>query len=169
MRHILGNLTAAAVACVVLGVTAACGSSSSTAADPGRAPASDPAGNPTRTPGPIPGAVVLPLIPMTGAGGQPQRTAAPLNTPQDVDAFARQFRVSEMSARIQKVVDDAQRGSDDDIVGQIVSVGCDVPPGADAMVTKGGELQLVPHEVASPLQECLAAVTTVAIAVLPRN
>jgi hypothetical protein len=30
-----------------------------------------------------------------------------------------------------------------------------------------GSVSLVPHEVASPLQECLAPVTTVAIAVLP--
>ena len=32
---------------------------------------------------------------------------------------------------------------------------------------KDGQVQLVPHEVASPLQECLAAVTTVAIGVRP--
>jgi hypothetical protein len=32
-----------------------------------------------------------------------------------------------------------------------------------------GQVELVPREVASPLEECLAAVTTVAIAVLPSN
>ena len=36
------------------------------------------------------------------------------------------------------------------------------------MVDRPGA-SLVPHEVASPLEECLAAVTTVAIAVLPRD
>ena len=37
------------------------------------------------------------------------------------------------------------------------------------MVNKDGRVELVPHEVASPLPECLAAVTTVAIAVLPKT
>jgi hypothetical protein len=36
-------------------------------------------------------------------------------------------------------------------------------------VNKEGQVELVPGEVASPLEECLAPVTTVAIAVLPRG
>ncbi len=48
-----------------------------------------------------------------------------------------------------------------------MAVGCDRPPGADVMVNGDGDVVLVPHEVASPLEECLAAVTTVAVAVLP--
>jgi len=170
MRRTLGNLTAAAVTCLAMSLTAGCGSSSSsTATDPGSGPASDPAGDPSHPPGPIEGARVLPLISMTGAGGQAQPTASPLNTREDVEAFARQFRVPAVSARIQRAVRDAQQVSDHDVVGQIVMVGCDRPPGVVVIVDKAGQVELVPEEVASPLQECLAPVTTVAIAVLPRS
>ena len=170
MRRTLGKLTATAATCLALGLLAGCGSSSSsTATDPGSGPASDPAGNPSRVPGPITGAKVLPLISMTGAGGQAQSIAAPLDTPQDVEAFARQFRVPAVAARVQRAVGPAQRASDRDVVGQIVMVGCDRPPGVVVTVDKSGQVALVPGEVASPLEECLAPVTTVAIAVLPRS
>jgi hypothetical protein len=168
MNRTLGKLTAAAAACVALCLAAGCGASSSTVTDPGGGPASDPAGNPSRTPGPIDGAKVLPLISMTGAGGTPQPTATVLNTREDVSSFARQFRVPEVSARIRKVVLAAQRPGHD-VVGQIVMVGCDRPPGVVVNVNKEGQVELVPGEVASPLEECLAPVTTVAIAVLPRD
>lgn len=168
MRRTLGTMTAAAATCLALGVTTGCGSSSSdTATDPERGPASDAAGLPSRTPGPIEGAKVLPLLSMTGAGGQPQPTATVLNTRADIQAFARQFRVPAMWHRIQSEIDEALAIPGHRIVGQIVMVGCDRPPGADVVVNKDGDVELVPHEVASPLQECLAPVTTVAIAVLP--
>jgi hypothetical protein len=167
MRRTLGKLTASALACVALGLTAGCGSSSSTATDPGQGPASDPAGIPSRSPGTIEGAKVLPLISMTGAGGQPQRTATQLNSTPDLKAFARQFRVPAMWHRIDSEVGDKIGKPGHQLVGQIVAVGCDRPPGADVVVNGDGDIVLMPHEVASPLEECLAPVTTVAIAVLP--
>jgi hypothetical protein len=167
MRRTLGNLTASALACVALGITAGCGSSSSTAEDPGQGPASDPAGLPSRSPGTVEGAKVLPLISMTGAGGQPQRTATQLNSTPDLKAFARQFRVPAMWHRIESEVGDKIGMPGHQLVGQIVSVGCDRPPGADVIVNSEGDVVLVPREVASPLEECLAPVTTVAVAVLP--
>ncbi len=168
MRRTLGNLTAAAATCLALGVTAGCGSSSSaTAADPGRDPASDRAGLPSRTPGLIEGAKVLPLISMTAAGGRPQPTATVLNTRADIQAFARQFRAPAIWRRIQSEIAGPLAVPGHQIVGQVIAVGCDVPPGADVMANQDGDVQLVAHEVASPLQECLAPVTTVAVAVLP--
>jgi hypothetical protein len=168
MRRTLGRLTATALACAALGLTAGCGSdSSSTANDPGQGPASDPAALPSRTPGTVDGAKVLPLISMTGAGGQPQPTAAQLNSRSDLRAFARQFRVPAMWHRIESVVGDRLGRSGQEIVGQIVMVGCDRPPGVDVTVDQEGDVVLVPREVASPLEECLAPVTTVAVAVLP--
>jgi hypothetical protein len=168
MRRTLGYLTAA-LACVALGLTAGCDSSSSTANDPGQGPASDPAGLPSRSPGTVEGAKVLPLISMTGAGGQPQPTATQLNSKPDLKAFARQFRVPAMWHRIETEVGDRLGKPGQQLVGQIVTVGCDRPPGADVMVNGEGDVILVPHEVASPLEECLAPVTTVAVAVLPAN
>ncbi len=168
MRRRLGTLTTTLVTCLLVALTAGCGSSSSTATDPGKAPASDPAGVPSRTPGPVPGAKVLPLISLTGAGGRVASTATLLNTPADVRAFGRQFGVPAMWRRIQSEVADVQ-SSGHDVVGQIVMVGCDRPPGAVVSVDGSGDVVLTPKEVASPLEECLAAVTTVAIAVVPRG
>jgi hypothetical protein len=169
MRRTLGHLTAALLACVALGLTAGCNSSSSTANDPGQGPASDPAGLPSRSPGTVEGAKVLPLISMTGAGGQVQATATQLSSKPDLKAFARQFRVPAMWHRIENEVGDRLGKPGQQLVGQIVAVGCDRPPGADVMVNGDGDVILVPREVASPLEECLAPVTTVAVAVLPAN
>jgi hypothetical protein len=163
MRRTLGKLTAAAVTCLALGVTGGCGSSSSTATD--SSPDSEPAGSPSRTPGAIDGAHVLPLISITGAGGEVQATAAPLDTEADIAAFARQFHVPVIRHRVRAAIARELTVPGHEIYGQVIAVGCDRPPGADVMVTQDGEM--VPHEVASPLEECLVAVTTIAIAVLP--
>ena len=166
MRRTLGTLTAAVIlACGVSG----CGSSSSStvATDPSSNPASDPAGNPSFSPGPIPGARVLPLISLTAAGGASSPVATLLSSTSDVDRFVTQFRMPAMQNRVRTVVRRALKEPDHLVVGQVVAVGCDRPPGVDVMAGSDGHVQLVPHEVASPLQECLAAVTTVAIAVLP--
>jgi hypothetical protein len=53
------------------------------------------------------------------------------------------------------------------VFGAVIAVGCDRPPGADVVVDGSGRVQILPHEVASPLEECLVAVTTVAIADVP--
>jgi hypothetical protein len=165
MRRTLGTLFTA----LALAVTAGCGDSSSTATDPAAGSTSGNAGSPSRTPGStVDGAQVLPLISMTGAGGQPQQTASELNTQADVDAFARQFRAPSVVARLRRAAEDAQKPGYD-VVGQIVMVGCDHPPGADVVANGEGGVVIVPREVASPLEECLAAVTTVAIARIPAS
>ncbi len=152
MRRPLGTLLAS----LALAATAACGTTSSTTA--GR-PASPSAG-------PIAGAQVLPLISQTGAGGRVSTWARPLDTPAHVRAFTDQFRVPGMAHRINSAVARAEpRGHI--LMGAVVSVGCDRPPGADVVLDGSGRVQIVPHEVASPLPECLAPVTTVAIADIP--
>ena len=167
MRRTLGTL----VALVTLVITAACGStsSSSVATDPSRGPASDPAGNPTWPPGPIPDAHVLPLISMTAAGGKATPVATPLDTEAQVARFTAQFRMPAIRHRIRAAVAGSSTSGDRALVGQVVAVGCDRPPGVDVVANADGRVELVPHEVASPLQECLAAVTTVAIAELPSS
>ena len=49
----------------------------------------------------------------------------------------------------------------------MVALGCDVPPGAVVALDANGDVQITAEEVASPLPECLAPVTTVAIATVP--
>lgn len=162
MRRTLGTL----LALLALAVTAGCGGASSTAEDPGQG-SSDTPGMPSRTPGTVDGATVLPLISMTGAGGQPQRTATVLESKADVKAFARGLRASELWRRLWSEVGGRLGQEGQQVVAQIVMVGCDHPPGADVTVNSEGDVVLVPREVASPLEECLVPVTTVAVAVLP--
>lgn len=147
------------VALAALVTTTGCGSStSSTAAqDPGAS-----SSGPASTTG-----ADVHLISLTGAGGRPSSTALPLNTPDQVAAFVQQFRVPAMKNRIRAFT--AHLGSDDDLQGAVVAVGCDRPPGAAVQVTGSGTVMIVPYDVESPLPECLAAVTTVAIAVLPQG
>jgi hypothetical protein len=157
MHRILGILGAAAL------LVAGCGSSSSSVATD---PASDPAGNPSFHPGPIRDAAVQ-LISLSAAGGVARAVATPLATEADVDRFVAQFRMPAMQNRVRAAAQQALKASDRVVVAQVVAVGCDRPPGVDAMAGSDGQVRLVPHQVASPLQECLAAVTTVAVATLP--
>jgi hypothetical protein len=166
MRHSLGSLAAAGVTVLALGVTAGCGHSSSTNTNGPGGPAYDPAGNPSLTPGPISGAHVLPLVSMTGAGGRPSAVAQPLDDPAQVAAFVRQFPSPTTQHRLRSVISGLRVPAGKHLVGQVVTLGCDRPPGVD-VVADSGSVRLVPQKVASPLPECLAAVTTVAFAVLP--
>jgi hypothetical protein len=162
MRRTLGTLAAALLSTAVL---AGCGSSasSSVATDP----VSDPAGVPSRAPGPIPGAKVLPLVSMTGIGGRAASPANVLNTPDQIEGFVDQFPSPGTQQRLKTAIDAVHVPPGDDLFGQVIAVGCDRPPGADVVVSKDGNVELVPHEVASPLEECLVSVTTVGFAVVP--
>ena len=53
------------------------------------------------------------------------------------------------------------------VYGAVVALGCDVPPGAVVSLDANGDVQLTAEEVASPRAECLAPVTTVALATVP--
>jgi hypothetical protein len=152
MKRTLGALLATAA----LTATAGCGSSSSTTASGPDSPG----------PGPITGAHVLPLISVTGGGGTVSRRATLLDSRAHVGAFTAQFRLPTMGARVDAAVRKAA-ASGHLVFGAVVSVGCDRPPGAVVSLDANGDVQITAKEVASPLQECLAAVTTVAIASVP--
>ncbi|HEX3930894.1 MAG TPA: hypothetical protein VHW64_09330 [Nocardioides sp.] len=135
--------------------TAACGSSS-------RGVATDP--NIPQA-GPVTGAHVS-LVSMTGGGGRVSPRAALLDTDAHVRAFAAQFGPPAMRNRIRAAVGQARtRGQA--VYGAVVALGCDRPPGAVVSLDGGGAVVITPRDVASPLPECLAAVTTVAIASVP--
>jgi hypothetical protein len=144
------------LAITALLATASCGSSSSSTATGPDSPA----------PGPVTGAHVLPLISLTGGGGTVSRSATLLDSPAHIRAFTQQFRQSAMAARVNAA---AQRAATSGhlVYGAVVAVGCDRPPGAVVSLDAKGEVQITAEEVASPLPECLAAVTTVAVASVP--
>jgi hypothetical protein len=156
MRRPLGTLLASAA----LAMTAGCGSSSSSTATSGGAGPDSP------SPGPIAGAEVLPLISMTGGGGRASTTATLLDTPAHVRGFGAQFRSPALGHQVAAAVDRARK-SGHLVYGAVVAVGCDRPPGADVALDASGNVTITPRPVASPLPECLAPVTTVAIASVP--
>jgi len=152
MRRILGTLMATAA----LAATAGCGSSTSSAT----------AGPDSPSAGPIAGAKVLPLISLTGGGGQVSTSPTLLDTPATVRAFTQQFRAPALANRVSEAVARA-KDSGYLVYGSVVALGCDRPPGAVVALDAHGDVQITPEEVASPLPECLAPVTTVAIATVP--
>lgn len=152
MKRTLGSLLATGA----LLVTAGCGSSTSSTANAPNSPA----------PGPVTGAHVLPLISQTGGGGRVSTNASLLGTKTQVQAFTQQFRQPGLGHQITAAVAQA-RQSGHLVFGAVIAIGCDRPPGADVSLDSSGDVQIVPREVASPLPECLAAVTTVAIASVP--
>jgi hypothetical protein len=155
MRRVLGTLLATAAVMV----TAACGSAGSSTNTSGGGPGSP-------TPGTaVPGARSV-LVSQTAAGGKPSVDATVLETPAQVARFTQQFRLPGMRMQIQHAVD-RMAAHGQVVVGAVVSVGCDRPPGVDVVYGENTNIRLIPHEVASPLQECLAPVTTVAVASVP--
>jgi hypothetical protein len=109
---------------------------------------------------------VLPLISLTGGGGTVSTSATLLDSTAHIRAFTQQFRLPAMAARVKVAVRQAAT-SGHLVYGAVVAVGCDRPPGAVVSLDAKGEVDITAEEVASPLQECLAAVTTVAVASVP--
>lgn len=141
--------------------------STSTAVD-GSDRSSAPVTGGPRPPGPIPGAAVR-LISATGVGGRGSLAASPLNSERQVRAFLRRFPNAALRGRIHRAVEARLGVPDRDVVGAVVAIGCDRPPGADVSADQDGHVLIVARKVANPHPECFAAVTTVAIAVLPRR
>jgi hypothetical protein len=102
------------------------------------------------------------LIGQSGAGGRVDEQATVLDDSAAIEAFSRQFRTDAVAHRIESEIRQADVPDDRTVLGAVVSIGCDVPPGVDVQVA-GGRVTITPMKVESPLQECLVAVTTVAL------
>lgn len=152
MRRTLGSLALTAA----VATTAACGSSSSTVATQPDSP----------TPGPIHGAHVR-LVSMTGGGGSrvsPQATL--LDTKAHLEAFTARLGSDALKLQVRHATAVAKR-SGYLVYAAVIALGCDRPPGADVALNEDGDVVISAQEVSSPLPECLAPVTTVAIASVP--
>ncbi|MGC4110740.1 MAG: hypothetical protein QM747_10015 [Nocardioides sp.] len=147
--------TLLAAAAIALTAMAGCGTSSSGIAT----------GPTTPTAGPVQGAHVR-LVSMTGGGGRVSTQATLLDNEEHLQSFTRQFGSEAMKHRVRQAVSQA-RSTGLIPYGAVVTLGCDRPPGADVALDGNGNVVITPHEVASPLPECLAPVTTVAIASVP--
>jgi hypothetical protein len=145
MRQILGTLAA-------LLALAGCGESGQVDHD-GADAASEPARRVT-------------LVSGTAAGGAVARSATWVSDDDAAAAYLADFRPP-FAHKLGRAID-RLRG-DGEVLASVVAVGCGVPESARVVETNGG-YAFVAAEVASPLRECFAPVTTVALAtVRPRQ
>jgi hypothetical protein len=103
------------------------------------------------------------LVSGTSAGGETEARATRLPDDQALAAYAEQFRGS-LPDDLVEAAGSVEVGDDEVLVAQVVSVGCDVPDAA----TIHGEV-VKADKVPSPLKECLAPVTTVALTAMPQE
>ncbi|GAA4376251.1 hypothetical protein [Nocardioides caricicola] len=95
------------------------------------------------------------LVSGSAGGGRVESEPTDVSDDADLDAYVAQFGdalAADVSAAVRKVDGDV-------VLAQVVSVGCDVPPGASLQ-----DGVIVAEKVAKPLQECFAPVTTVGVA-----
>ena len=120
--------------------------------------------DPTKSAPITPGGVPFELRAMvsgTAGRGVLSPDAVPLASDADVEAFVADFS-AELADDVRAAVaaDRAQPG--EEVYGAVVGLGCDVPPGVSVQRTSTG-YAIAGAKVADPLQECFAAVTSVAI------
>lgn len=98
------------------------------------------------------------LVHATAGRGEPATAATELPGEAAVAAYAEQF-ADVLAARVRRAADEVVVGDGEVLAAQVVAIGCDVPPGATYH-----DGRFVPAKVVSPLPECFAPVTTVALA-----
>jgi len=104
---------------------------------------------------PPPPATDVTLVSATAGGGKTEAKATDVSDDADLAAYVAQF-----DDGFAAEVSEAAREVDGDVVlAQVVAVGCYVPLGASL-----DDGVLVPEKLGDPNQECLAPVTTVAVA-----
>ena len=160
MKRLLGPALLAVV------VLAGCGDSTSdSASDPASQPSSSSTSasdEPTEALAPQ----TIAIVSQTAAGGQVDLNAVPVDDDAALQDFAAQFNRAGLEEKIATAVAGATVPEGYTVMGAVVSIGCDVPP--DVSVEEGPDGWVVtPHKVPSPLQECFAPVTSVAIVAVP--
>jgi hypothetical protein len=128
-------------------------------------PADSPSGSPSQSPSTTGGTgdfTEVALLRLTGGGGRVGHRATVLDDPAAVDRFAAQFRGEALGNQLMAAIREADVPQGRTLAAAVVSIGCDVPPGVTVEKLEGG-LAILPLKVRSPLPECLAAVTTVAL------
>ena len=105
-------------------------------------------------------------ITVTAAGGTVSEVAVPLTDDTSVQEFVSQFESDEMTQQVQGAVAGTDVPEGQALYAAVVSIGCDSP--TDVSVTDTGSgLVITAEKVPSPLQECFAAMTTVALVLAP--
>ena len=157
-------------ALLALLLLAGCGDSTSdTASDPGGPPSTS-AGesSPTAEPSPTGGLEpqTIAIVSQTAAGGSVDLNAVPVDDEASRRAFTAQFERGGFEEKIAQAVAGATIPEGYTVMAAVVSIGCDVPPGVTVEVGPDGWV-FTPQDVAKPMQECFAPVTSVALVAVP--
>ena len=168
MKRSLGTLSAL----LVLVLAAGCGddtsedtraddpasSSSSSTPSPGGSESDAPAGTPVDF-------TEVALLSETNAGGEVSQQPTLLDSPAAVTSFAGTLEGRTMDDKIKAAVVKADVPEGQALVGTVVAIGCDVPPGV-SVDWNGTGLDVTAQKVEEPTKECFAPVTTVALLVV---
>jgi hypothetical protein len=106
------------------------------------------------------------IISQTAAGGEVDPAAVRLDDQAARETFLMQFQNPAFGSRIDEQIQATTVPEGHVLLGATVSIGCDVPPGVHVTAEGDGWL-IYPQKVVSPLQECFAPVTTVALVTVP--
>jgi hypothetical protein len=164
MRRLLGSVLPTVLLVIALG---ACGDEEGGTASDDPTPTAS--GAPTKTSSGD--EVDFELVEMpteTAAGGSTSEVAAPLGDDAAVQEFNAQFETDAMPTRVEDTVAETDVPDGMLLYGAVVSIGCDSP--TDVSVTDGGSgLVITAGKVPSPMQECFAPMTTVAMVLVPAS
>jgi hypothetical protein len=173
MKRSLGTLSAL----LVLLLAAACGDDTGEDTRADVPASSSPSSTPSSTPSPGGSESDAPagtpvdftevaLLSETNAGGEVSQQPTLLDSPAAVTSFAGTLDGRTMSAEIKAAVVKADVPEGQALVGTVVAIGCDVPPGV-SVDWNGTGLDVTALKVKKPTPECFAPVTTVALLTVP--
>jgi hypothetical protein len=157
MRRILGIL-------LLVLTFAACGSDTG-GSDSSGEDSTTVSQTPTVSDTPAPAAEVVEIVSETAAGGRTGDPAVRIDRPAGLAQLTRDFSRPALADKILAVVQQTDVPTGQALYGQVIAIGCDVPPSASVEVTDG-KVVIMPGKVADPMPECFAPVTSVAIALV---
>ena len=109
---------------------------------------------------------VLEIVSETAAGGTVSPDLTPLPGPDELAAFTEQFESTAFRDEIAAAVQEHEAREGYVVGAAVVAIGCDVPPGV-SVEAAGDGFTVQADEVADPLPECFAPVTSVAVVEVP--
>jgi hypothetical protein len=169
MRRHLGSVLLAPLVVLVLALAGCGGDNESGTITDDPAPSPSGSSKPAE-PDPDDGQVDFELVAMiteTAVGGK-SGPAVSLSDDDSVQQFTSQFDNDSMETRLQDVVQKTEIPDGMLLYGAVVAIGCDAP--TDVLVTNGDTgLVITALKVPSPMQECFAPMTTVAVVLVPTD
>jgi len=168
MRRLLGSVLPTLLLVAALG---ACGDDEGGTASDDATPT--PTASPTASDSPTkdsPGGEVdfelVQILTATAAGGEVSEVAVPLGDDAAVQEFTAQFEAEVLPAQVQDAVAQTEVPDGMLLYGAVVAIGCDVPTEVSVVAGDSG-LVITADKVPSPQIECFAAMTSVALVLVP--